>query len=77
MQTLVVSKKMLNSLSLPGMGRSIEINGITAKENLEIRQAFPKGTLQVEFEEEPGVFYPVINLWPDPHSMTRVTLFIK
>jgi hypothetical protein len=77
MHTIVISKKRLNTLVLPGMGRSIELNGISDKENFEIRQVFPEGTLQVEFEEEPGVYHQVINIWPDPHSVTLLTLFIK
>ena len=77
MHTIVLSKKLLNSISLPGMGRSMELNGITHKENFDIRKAFSEGILQVEFEEEPEVYHRVINLWPDPHSMERFTLFIK
>ncbi len=77
MHTIAVSKKLLNPMTLPGMGRSLEINGISGQENLEIRQAFAGKTLQIEFEEEPGVYHPVLHMWPDPHSVDRVTLFIK
>jgi hypothetical protein len=77
MYTITISKKLLNGMSLPGMGRSAEINGISPEQNLAIRQAISQGGLQVEFEEEPGVFHPVTNLWPDPHSMDRLTVFIK
>lgn len=77
MNTIVISKKLLNPLALPGMGRSIELTGITEQKNVEIRQAYFDKTLQIEFEEELGVYHPVINLWPDPHSMDRMTIFIK
>lgn len=76
MYTVTVPKKRLNSMSLPGVGRSIEVSRISPLENVQIRQAFAKLELQVEFEEEPGKFYPVTTLWPDPHSMERLTLFI-
>ena len=64
-------------MSLPGMGRSAELNGVTEEQNMTMRQAFSQRVLQVEFEEEPGVFHAVTNLWPDPHSMDRLTVFIK
>ncbi|HET7657672.1 MAG TPA: hypothetical protein VFK37_05220 [Bacillales bacterium] len=77
MNTISVSKKMLNPILLPGMGRSIEIAKLSGRENLEIRKDFAEKKLQVEFSEEPGIYYPVINVWTDPHSMERITLFIK
>lgn len=77
MKTISVSKKLLNSIALPGMGRSLEVTNLSGGENLEIRQAFADRNLQIEFAEEPGVYYPVINMWTDPHSMMRMTLFIQ
>ncbi|HEX7056656.1 MAG TPA: hypothetical protein VF260_05600 [Bacilli bacterium] len=76
MQTVVVSKSQLNPVKLPGMGRSIELNELSGIKNIEIRQAFSRGALQVEFEEEPGVYHRVVNVWPDPHTTTRLTIFI-
>jgi hypothetical protein len=77
MTTLTISKKLLNSISLPGMGKSVELTNISGGENLEIRQVFSQGSLQIEFSEEPGVYHSVINVWTDPHSMSRITLFIN
>ena len=77
MRTLLVSKKLLNPVFLPGMGRSLEIINLTGGENLEIRGAFSQQNLQVEFEEERGIFHTVINLWSDPHTMAKLTLFIE
>lgn len=74
--TITVSKTDLNSINLPGMGRSIELNGLKPDEHSTLREAFASKTLQVEFEEEKGTSYPVINLWSDPHSHSRLTVFI-
>lgn len=77
MKTLSVSKNLLNPIVLPGMGKSVELNHLTNEENQDIRQAFAENNLQIEFLEEPGQYHAVINLWADPHSMARMTLFIK
>lgn len=74
--TLTLSKKLLNSITLPGMGRSIELNGLTPEENQKLKQAYSTSNLQVEFEEEQGAFHEVLNLWADPHTTERMTLFI-
>lgn len=77
MKVLTVPKILLNPISLPGMGKSIEVNNLSQEESFEVRGAYSSRELYVEFEEEPGTTHPVINLWPDPHDQTRVTLFIK
>lgn len=77
MKLVTVPKILLNPISLPGMGKSIEVNQLSPEESLEVRAAYSARELYVQFEEESGVTHPVINLWPDPHDSTRVTLFIK
>ncbi len=77
MKTLTVSRDLLNPLVLPGVGRGIEISGLTVPENLKIRSAWQKGELMIEFDDEPGVPHKAINLWPDPHESSRITVFIK
>lgn len=77
MNTISVSKRLLNSMVLPGMGRSVELSKLSGEDNLALRQAYNNKSLQIEFVEEPGVYHTVINLWPDPHSMERMTLFIE
>lgn len=76
MKTVVVSKMLLSPISLPGMGRSIDLAELAEMELMEIRSAFAKGELFVEFREEAGSSHPIINLWMNPHS-SQVTLFIK
>ena len=77
MKTLTLSRNLLNPMVLPGMGRSIEVSGLTSADNLEIRSEWQKGELYIEFDDEPGSSHRAINLWPDPHDMSRLTLFIK
>lgn len=76
MKTVTVSNALLSPMALPGMGRSVDLAGLTTVEVIDIRDAFAKGELFVEFTEEPGVTKQVINLWANPHS-PQVTLFIK
>ncbi len=77
MKTLTLPRHVLNPMVLPGMGKSIELSGLTSPENIEIRNEWQKGELLIEFDDEPGVTHRVIHLWPDPHDMSRMTLFIK
>lgn len=77
MKVITVPKSLLNPISLPGMGRSIEVNNLPQQEAFEVRGAYSAQQLYVQFEEGPNDTYPVINLWPDPHDPTRITLFIK
>ena len=75
MKVFTISKNLLNPISLPGMGRSIEVNGLSEREILEIRAAFSQRELSVEFSEEPGIQVPVTQLWANPHAL-QITLFI-
>lgn len=77
MKTVIVSKSLLNPISLPGMGRSIELYDLPDVEVAEIRTAYLDQRLQVQFEGEDDVLHPVKNLWPDPHDKARMTLFIR
>jgi hypothetical protein len=77
LKTLTLSRNLLNPMTLPGMGRSIEVSGLSSPENLEIRSEWQKGELYIEFDDEPGNGHRAINLWPDPHDISRLTLFIK
>ncbi len=72
---ITIAKKLLNPISLPGMGKSIELNGLTQEEVLHIHSAFSKKELFVEFTEEQGHEIPVTNLWANPHAL-QVTLFV-
>jgi hypothetical protein len=76
MKTLTISKQYLNPISLPGMGRSLELSGLAEEELVDIRSAYASGTLYIEFTEEPDERYKVINVWANPHS-PQITLFIK
>ncbi len=76
MHIVTVSKRLFNPVRLPGMGRSIEINDLSDSEVIQIRHAFTQQNLAVEFEEEPGTQYPVIQLWANPHGGGQVTVFI-
>ena len=76
MKVITVSKELLNPLSLPGMGRSLELNNISEGENMEIRNAYANKELVVRFEGEEAT-HLVIQLWPDPHYISRLTIFIK
>lgn len=75
MKVVTVSKRFFNPITLPGMGRSIDLADLTALEAQEIRVAFSRRELYVEFAEEPGTEIPVIQLWANPHS-PQVTLFV-
>lgn len=77
MKVLKVPKFLLNPISLPGMGRSIEMNSLPPEDAFAVRNAYGVNELFVEFDEEPSEAHQVINLWPDPHDATRLTLFIK
>ncbi len=75
MKVFKVSQNLLNPIRLPGMGRSIEVFGLSEAEVVEIRSAFAQRELFVEFEEEPGQQLPVVQLWANPHG-SDVTLFV-
>ncbi|WDL97541.1 hypothetical protein [Alicyclobacillus sp. ALC3] len=75
MKVVKVSKNLLNPVRLPGMGRSIEVFGLSESEVLEIRSSFTRRELVVEFEEQPGQQLPVVQLWANPHG-SDVTLFV-
>ncbi len=75
MKTITVSKDLVSPMALPGMGRSVDIAGLDPKEVIELRNAFAKGLLYIEYSEEPGEPKKVINLWANPHA-PQVTLFI-
>lgn len=74
--TITISKSYLNAIHLPGMGRSIELDGLKPEEHQALRQAFASQNLQVEFEEEKGTYYDVKNVWMDPHTNQKLTVFI-
>ena len=76
MKVVSASNALLSPISLPGMGRSIDVSGLTDQDVTDIRIAFSTGELFVEFTEEPGRQIPVVQLWANPHS-PQVTLFIK
>lgn len=77
MKVLRLPQKLLNPINLPGMGRSLEINGLEADSRNRIQEAFSKRELFIDWEEKPGTRDQVVNLWPDPHDPSRITLFIK
>lgn len=70
-----VSKRFFVGITLPGMGRSIDLINQSADDVAIIRRAYHAQDLAVEFIEEPGTIYPVIQLWINPHG-DQVTLFI-
>ena len=76
MKKLILPRGLLNPISLPGMGKSIDLGEMSGSENQEIRSAFAQGNLYVEFDDEPGVTHKVVNLWANPHS-SQATLFIR
>ena len=76
MKVLLLPRVLLNPISLPGMGKSIDLPEMSGIENQEIRSAFAQGELYVEFDDEPGVTHKVFNLWANPHS-SQATLFIR
>lgn len=75
MQVIQVSKRTFMPVSLPGMGRSVEVNDITREEIMRIQHLYANNDLAIEFIEEPGVQYPVIKIWVNPHG-AQVTLFV-
>ncbi|MDQ0191084.1 hypothetical protein JI721_14485 [Alicyclobacillus cycloheptanicus] len=75
MKVVTVSKSLFNPIPLPGMGRSIEVNGVTERDIAEIRDAFSQSELFVEFAEKPGDKLHVKQLWANPHS-PQITLFV-
>ncbi|SDX03598.1 hypothetical protein SAMN05444487_10948 [Marininema mesophilum] len=77
MKIITLPRKSLNPMALPGMGRSIEIYDISEEYSHQIRHAFSRKELFVQFEDGKETTYPVINMWPDPHDATRITLFIE
>ncbi|MFC4076182.1 hypothetical protein [Salinithrix halophila] len=77
MKIVTLPRKLLNPLALPGMSRSLEVHGLAEEESTEMKDAFSRQELFVQFEGGKGTTYPVINLWPDPHDPARITLFIE
>ncbi len=75
MKVVTISKNLFNPISLPGMGRSMEVNDLSATDIMEIRTAFSKGELYVDFFKDPGTKLKVIQLWANPHA-PQVTLFV-
>ncbi|MCI0183548.1 MAG: hypothetical protein OWR52_01285 [Acidibacillus sp.] len=76
MNIVSLSKTQLNPISLPGMGRSIELVGLSPSEVSDLQAMYTNKDLFVEFTEEPDQQVPVINIWVNPHS-AEITLFIK
>lgn len=70
-----IDRRRLNPVPLPGMGRSIELFGISEAEAAEIRAAFASKSLAVRFDGEEEE-HRVANIWPDPHDPSRMTVFI-
>jgi len=75
MKTITVAKSLLNPISLPGMGRSVELSQVSEQELLAIRAAFTQHNLYIEFVEEPGQSFRVNQIWGNPHA-PQITLFI-
>lgn len=75
MEVIRVSKRTFMPISLPGMGRSVEISDISWEEIMRIQERYAQHDLAIEFIEEPGVTYPVIKLWVNPHG-AQITLFV-
>lgn len=75
MKTISISNMLFSPISLPGMGRSVELPEISESEANEVQVNFAKRELFVEFVENPGELLPVINLWRNPHS-SQYTLFV-
>lgn len=75
MEILKVSKRLFSPISLPGMGRSVEIDNVSREEAMQIQALFARQDLAVEFIEEPEIHYPVVQLWVNPHG-GQVTVFI-
>ncbi|MCL6517890.1 hypothetical protein [Alicyclobacillus sp.] len=48
---LVVPSQLLSAIPLPGMGRSIDLGGLTMDQVAEIRTAFARGTLFVQLDD--------------------------
>jgi len=77
MKVISVPQMSLNPISLPGMGRSIELSDVSDQEIFEIRSAFAEKQLFVTFTETAADPVLVINVWPNPHGGGQITLFIK
>lgn len=75
MTVIPVSKRTFMPISLPGMGRSVEVNDITPEEIMRMQHLYAQQDLAIEFIEEPGVQYPVQKIWVNPHG-SQITLFI-
>lgn len=75
MTVIPVSKRFFVSIALPGMGRSIDLINQPPSEVQRIRHAFQAHDLAIEFQEEPGITHPVVQIWVNPHG-DQVTLFI-
>lgn len=72
------SKKNLNGLPLPGMGRSVELMGLTQEEHARIRTAFAASDLMLQWiEEGDQAPLPIRQVWSDPHDVSRMTLFFR
>lgn len=75
MEVIRVSKRTFMPIALPGMGRSVEVNDISREEIMRIQDLYARQDLAIEFIEEPGVTYPVIKIWVNPHG-AQITLFV-
>ena len=75
LKIITISKNAFNPISLPGMGRSIEVTELSDTEIMDIRSAYLQNELYIEFTEEPGTQLPVLQLWTNPHS-PQITLFV-
>jgi hypothetical protein len=75
MKIITISNMLFSPISLPGMGRSIDLPEVSEEEARDIRDSFSKKELFIEFTENPGTPLRVINLWSNPHSL-QFTLFV-
>lgn len=75
LKIVTVSKDLFSPISLPGMGRSIEMAELPEREILDLRKAFAQGELYVTFTEEPDTRLMVKQMWINPHA-PQATLFV-
>lgn len=78
MYRLVIPRKSIDRVPLPGMGtKSADLWNLGAEAAAQIRQALGEGTLEVHEETEDGPVLEVANVWLDPHNAARMTLFFR
>lgn len=75
MYEIVIDSSKIQEIPIV-MPKHIELWDITPEQAMAIREFAANGTLFVRLDTPDGERLAVTRIWPDPHDMRRVTLYL-